>query len=99
MAVDDRMRHQRLVEHHGDTLGRVVHGRERGDGTGLDAEHLAHLIGRAEREAPGGTEPPVQRLELDCGVLERRDQVERALLVLQEQVLGVAARDHAAQGL
>jgi hypothetical protein len=31
--------------------------------------------------------------------LERRHQVERALLVLQEQVLGVAARDLPAQGL
>src|SRR5262245_50263274 len=41
----------------------------------------------------------MQRLELDCGILQRRYQVEGALFVLQEQVLGVAARDLAAQRL
>src|SRR5262249_62125912 len=41
----------------------------------------------------------MQRLELDCGILQRRHQVEGALFVLQEQVLGVAAWDLAAQRL
>src|SRR5262249_42785664 len=70
MAVDDGMAHQRKVEHHGDTLGCVVHGRERGDGAGLDTERLTHLLGRAERKATRRAEPAMQRLELDGGVLE-----------------------------
>ena len=78
---------------------RVVDGAERRHRAGLDAEHLAQQLGRAEREAAGGAEQPVQRLEVDRGVLQRGDQKKRALLVLEEQVLGVAAGDLAAQRL
>src|SRR5215813_8780470 len=49
--------------------------------------------------APNGvTEPAVQRFEFNFGVLERGDQVERAALVPEEQVLGVAACNLSAQG-
>ena len=64
---------------------------------GVDAEHLPHQVGRAEREAAGGAEPPVQRFQLDRGVLQRGHQEQRVLLVLEEQVLGVAAGNRAAQ--
>src|SRR5262249_51639222 len=56
-------------------------------------------VGRAEREAAGSAEPPVQGFELDRRVLERGDEEERALLVAQEEVLGVATRNLAAQRL
>ena len=39
----------------------------------------------------------MQRLQLDRGVLQRGDEEQRALLVAQEQVLGVAAGNAAAQ--
>src|SRR5262249_60365081 len=54
-------------------------------------------VGGAEGEAAGGGEAPVQRLELDRRVLERRDQEQRPLLVLEEEVLGMAARNGSAQ--
>ena len=41
----------------------------------------------------------MQRFQLDCGVFQRGDEIKGALLVLQEQVLGVAARDHAPERL
>ena len=66
---------------------------------GVDAERLPHQVGRAEREAAAGAEPPVQRFQLDRGVLQRGHQEQRVLLVLEEQVLGVAAGDRAAQRL
>ena len=48
---------------------------------GVDAERLHHQFGRAEREAAGGAEPPVQRLQLDLGILQRGHQEQRVLLV------------------
>src|SRR5207302_10415151 len=68
-------------------------------GAGVDPERLAHLLSRAEREAPAGAEPAMQPFELDLGILERRDQIERAALVLEKKILGVAARDLTAQAL
>ena len=41
----------------------------------------------------------MQRLERYHGVLERGDEEQRILLVLQKQVLGMAAGDRPAQGL
>ena len=97
VKIEPRMRHHGGVEHHGDPPGGVVDRRERRHRAGLDAERLAHQVGRAEREAAVCAKRAVQRFQLDRGVLERAHQEQRALLVAQEQVLGVAARDLAAQ--
>ena len=91
------MRHHGGVEHHGDAAWRVVDGAERRHRAGLDAPDFAQQVGRAEREAPAGAEPPVQGLELDLGVFQRHHQKKRVLLVAQEQVLGVAAGNLPAQ--
>src|SRR5262245_46904341 len=104
-GVDQRVIVERLVPHHGGIehyahapLG-VIHCRKRGDRAGLDAQRRAHELGRAEREAAGGLQQPMQRFELDHRVLERGDEVERALLVPEEQILGMAAGNSAAQRL
>jgi hypothetical protein len=99
VGVDRAVRHQGGVEHHHDPAVAVVDRAERCHRAGLDAERLAHEFGRAERKPAAGAEPPVQRLQLDRGVLQRGDEIKRALLVLEEQVLGVAAGDRAAQRL
>src|SRR5207342_3291389 len=83
--------------HDRDTALRVIQDPERGDGPGLDAERLEHLLGRAERETPAGAELAMQRFELDRGILERGHEKERAALVLEKQVLGVATRNLSAQ--
>jgi hypothetical protein len=41
----------------------------------------------------------MQRLEVDLGLLERSDKKQRAALVLEKKILGVAARNLAAQEL
>jgi hypothetical protein len=41
----------------------------------------------------------MQRLELDHGIFQRADQEQRALLVLEEQILGVRAGNAPAQSL
>jgi hypothetical protein len=53
----------------------------------------------SEREPPAGADEPMQRFELDHRVLERGDQEQRSLLVLEEQVLGMAAGNRPAQRL
>jgi hypothetical protein len=58
----------------------------------------SHGIGRCERE-PCRAEALVQALQGDRRILQRHDQIEVAALVAQEQVLGVASRDLAAQRL
>ena len=50
-----------------------------------------------KEKRPAGANEPVQRFEVDGGILERGDQERCAFLVSQEQVLGVGARDRAAQ--
>ena len=64
---------------------------------GLDAKEFAQELGGAERKPPGGAKEPVQRFQLDRGVLARHDQVWGAFFVAQEQVLGMATRNRAAQ--
>src|SRR5215813_7115371 len=97
MTVDGCVAHQGGIEHNAHAPLAVVHRRERRDRAGLDAERCAQEVGGAEREAAGGGEAPVQRFQLDHRILERRDQEQRPLLVLEEQVLGVAARNGSAQ--
>jgi hypothetical protein len=97
MIVEHPVLHHGGIEHHAHPDVGVVQRRERGDGAGLDAERRAQELGRAEREAAAGAEPAVQRLELDRRIFERHHQEQGVLLVLEEQVLGMAAGDLAAQ--
>ena len=99
MGVDGRVPHQFRIEHHRDAARGIVHDAKRRHRAGHDPQSFKHRVGRTERKPAAGPQPPVQRFELDCGVLERRDEEQRAFLVLQEQVLGMATRDGAAQGL
>ena len=82
------------------TVTRPVRVVDRAEGrhrAGLDAERLEHQLGGAEGKPAAGAQAAVQRFELDRGILERGHQEQRVLLVLEEQVLGVAAGDLAAQ--
>src|SRR5215471_8438285 len=93
VTVDRFVAHQRSIEHHAHAPLGIVHRRERRDRAGLDAERRPHEVGGAEGEAAGGGEPPVQLFQLDHRVLEGRDQEQRPLLVLEEQVLCMTARN------
>ena len=77
---------------------RVVDHAEGRDRAGHDAEQLGEKLRPAEGEA-GAADPLVQRLHVDLGVLLGDDQEDLVLLVLEEEVLGVAAGDLAAQRL
>jgi hypothetical protein len=99
MGVDCGVPHQFLVEHHRDAARGIVHDAKWRHRAGHDPQRFQHRLGRTERKPPAGAKPPVQRLELNCGVLERGDEEQRAFLVLQEQVFGVSAGDGAAQRL
>ena len=76
---------------------RVVDGAERRHRAGLHPPHFAQKVGGAERETPAGAEQPVQTLEVDFGVFQRHHQIKLVFLVAQEQVLGMAAGNLAAQ--
>ena len=65
---------------------------------GITPEHLAEEFRLAEGEA-SAVDPLVQRLHVDVGVLLGDDQEDPVLLVLEEEVLGVAAGDLAAERL
>jgi hypothetical protein len=93
MEIDAREGHQRCVEHHRDPPGRVVEEREGRHRAGLDAEHLAQLLRGAEREPPRGSDRAVHPLEVDRRLVLGRDEEKAALLVLDEQVLGMRPRD------
>jgi hypothetical protein len=97
MRIDRGVRHQRRVEHHRDPLRGVVDRAERRHRAGRNTERFHHQVRGAEREPAGRAQSPVQRLQLDGGVLQRGDEEQRALLVAEKQVLGVAAGDAAAQ--
>src|SRR6516162_11575509 len=97
MTVERFVLHQGGIEHHAHAPLAVVHRRERRDRAGLDAERRAQEVGGAEGEAAGSGQAPVQRLELDHRILERRDQEQRPLLVLEEQVLRVRTGNGSAQ--
>src|SRR5438132_4882540 len=97
VTIDGFMAQQGGIEHHAHAPLAVVHRRKRRDRAGLDAERRAHEVGGAEGEAAGGREAPVQRFQLDHRVLERRDQEQRPLLVLEKEVLGMTAGNGSAQ--
>ena len=63
------------------------------------AKELEQRLRLAERDAARCADQAVDRLQVDHRILLRRDEEEIVLLVLEEQVLGVAAIDLAAQRL
>jgi hypothetical protein len=93
MEIDAREGHQGRVEHDGDPPVRVVEKRERCHRARLDAERLAQQLGRAERQTPRRADRLVQPLQVDGGLVARDDEEQAALLVLEEQVLGMPARE------
>ena len=72
---------------------------ERGHRPRLDPERLPQEVSGAEGEAATGAEATMQRSQFDDRVFERHDQEERALLVPEEEVLGVPAPYGSAQRL
>ena len=64
----------------------------------FDAEMSRQALGAAERE-PAGAQHFAQALEVDWPVFERHHQPHLLLLVAQEEVLDVMARQIAAQRL
>src|SRR5215212_589511 len=93
VEIDRIAAHQRLVDderHPPLAVGDEPEGRQR---AGLDAEDQAQLLGRAEGQATGGADRLVQPLEVDAGSGLGDDEEEAALLVLEEQVLRMPARD------
>jgi hypothetical protein len=65
----------------------------KGHRAGLDAKDLAQLLGRAEGQPARRAERLVQALQVDPRLGMRDDEEDAALLVLEEQVLRVKARD------
>lgn len=96
-GIDERVVVQRfvaqhgLVEHNFDAARRIIDRGERRHGPRLDSQRLAQEVGRAERKTAAGAEPAMQRLQLDRGVLEGDDELERPALVLEEEIFRVAA--------
>ena len=86
------------VEHDLDAPRRVVDQRERRHRAGDDAEHLHQQLGPAERKARRA-ERLRQRLQVDRALVQRDDQPQLGLLVLEEQALAMAARQVAAVSL
>jgi hypothetical protein len=87
-----------LVEDHAHAPGAVIDDAERRDRAGDDAEELAHELRPAERE-PRTVDPLVQALHVNICVFLGDDQKNLVFLVLQEEILGVASSDLAAQRL
>jgi hypothetical protein len=99
MTIDLREVHQRLVYHYGiEPAGCLVEECESRDRAGLDTEHVFEELRLAEAEA-AKAKLLRQRLEVDPGILLGDHQNQVAVLVFQEQILGVSAGDRAAQAL
>ena len=86
-----------VIEHERDAVRRIVDERERRDAARRDTEHLvADARGCRTRSAVRRACRP--DLQVDPAFLERDDEPEPALPILQEQALAMAARQAAAQG-
>jgi hypothetical protein len=97
MEVESFMPHHRLVEDDANLAGFVIDRPERRDRARPDALYLFQEFGRAERDPPLGADLLVYALEVNDRLLSDNEQEQPALLVLDEQVLGVSPRDIAAQ--
>ena len=71
----------------------VVDGAEGGDGTRDHPEIFQQLFRLAKRDLARRADQRVHGLQIDARMLLHRQQEELVLLVLDEQVLGVTARE------
>ncbi len=99
VRVNRRVVEDSAGQHHGDRAGAIVHHRKRGHRARLHAQALGQQLGAAEGEIAAGADHMAQRLQIDLGVFRHGDQPLVALLVAQEQVLDMRARQGAAQRL
>ena len=96
VVIERVVAEHRAVEHDGHSMVRIV-GKGKGrDAARLDAERFVQELGVAEGKTRGG-QGVGQPLQIDPAFLESNDEPERALLVLQEEALAMAARQLAAQ--
>ncbi len=101
-GVDQRMGVHRPTLGQAAVQGQAYHARivvdqgKRGHRTRLDAELAAQPVGAAERE-PAGAQHLAKPLQVDRTILEGDHQPHLLLLVAQEEVLDVMARQVAAQ--
>jgi hypothetical protein len=98
MAVDLVGFHQLGIEDDGNAPGGVIDEREGGDRTRFDAEDPAQDLGTGEGQA-GRADQRREGLELDRAVLGTDDEPELIPLVLEKEILDVAAGNLAAQRL
>ena len=98
VKIEAFLSQHRRIEDDFETPRRGIDEREGSDGASLDAQHLGQQIGLAEAQPPRADHARYG-LEVDAGILEADNEVESALLVLEEQVLGMGAGDLAAQAL
>ncbi len=75
----------------------IVHRREGRDRARLDAERRPHRLGLAEGEPAGSPDLAMQMLEVDRGTFLGGKQEQAVLAVDKKEVLGVRARNFAAQ--
>ena len=94
MEAERFVRHQRLVEDDADAALPVVDDREWRDRAWFHAEMGHQRFGLAEGKALAAKDK-MQGLEIDRGLLVGDEKYHRALFVLEEQVLGVPARNFA----
>jgi hypothetical protein len=99
VAIDPAERFEPGVQDHRHITRDVIDDGENRHRPGRHAQMLHQLIRAAERETPAAADDLVQALEIDHGILDRSDEEELSLLVLQEQVLGVRAGNGPAQFL
>ena len=99
MGVDGVVPQQRLVEDEPNAAGSVVEQAEGGDRPRRHAKMLQERLRLAEGDPARGADQLMNLLEINFGVFIGGDQEEIVLLVLEEEVLGVAPGDLAAQGL
>ena len=99
MIVEGCVPHHGAVEHDRDAPVGVVDGAERRDRAGLDAERSAQQSGVPKEKRPPAPSRRCSDLRSIAASSSADDQEQRALLVLQEQVLGVPAGDLSAQRL
>ena len=101
--VDERMeiqfaeRDERTIEHNRDQAVAVVDGGERGNGAGLHAERRPQGLGLAERKPPRRADPAMQPFQVDLRIFLRGDEKQTVLTIDEKEILGVRARNLAAQ--
>src|SRR5271165_3139281 len=99
MKIESRVAHHRLIERDGDPHGPVVDCAKWRHRAWPDAPDFLEQLRRAKGHAPLSADLLMDLLEIDGRLFVQDEEEEAALLVLDEQVLGVASRNVAAQRL